>query len=195
MKPLLIILFLLLAGLRPVGKTTNTSKWVMSENSILTVNGTTNINRFSCAILRYPKTDTVLVSLGKVGDIVLSGTLNLEVKDFACGSTMMTKQLLNTLQENRFPVLRIKFLSLKEIPSVGQGSFVKGNVEIMLSGVLRKFEICYQINAKRGLMELTGQQTINFSDFHLIPPKKMGRLIQAKDQLVVIFFLKMEQVG
>jgi hypothetical protein len=195
MKPLLILLLLLLAGLRPAGKAKSTSKWVVSENSMLTVNGTTNINRFSCAILRYPKTDTVLVSKDKTDHIVLSGILNLEVKNFDCNSTMMTKQLLNTLQENRFPVLKIKFLSLKEIPSAGQNSFVKGDVEITLSGISKRFEICYQINAKRGAMELIGQQIINFSDFHLIPPKKMGRLIQAKDQLVVAFFLKMEKAG
>ncbi|CAH0316831.1 hypothetical protein SRABI27_05045 [Pedobacter sp. Bi27] len=34
--------------------------------------------------------------------------------------------------------------------------------------------------------------SINFSDFHLIPPKKIGRLIQVKDQLVVAFVFKME---
>ncbi|TCD23379.1 YceI family protein [Pedobacter psychrodurus] len=195
MKLLISILVFLLASLRPVDKAKSTSRWVVSENSMLTVNGTTNINRFSCAILRYPKSDTVLISRDKTDHMVLSGTLNLEVKDFDCSSTMMTKQLLSTLKENRFPVLRIRFLSLKEIPSADQRSFVKGDVEIMLSGVLRKFEICYQINVKRGLIELTGQQTVNFSDFHLIPPKKIGMLIQAKDQLVVIFFLKMERVG
>lgn len=195
MKPLLIFLFLLLAGLRPAGKTKSTSRWVVSENSMLTVNGSTNINRFSCVILRYPKTDTVLVSKDKTDHIALSGILNLEVKNFDCSSAMMTKQLLNTLKENRFPVLRIKFLSLKEIPSEGQNSFVKGDVEITLSGVLKRFEICYQINVKRGTIELIGQQAINFSDFHLIPPKKIGRLIQAKDQLVVAFFLKMERAG
>ncbi|WP_316847690.1 YceI family protein [Pedobacter psychrodurus] len=195
MKPLLTILFFLLASLRPAGKIKSTSRWVVSENSMLTVNGTTNINRFSCTVLRYPKTDTVLVAKDKTDHIMLSGTLNLEVKNFECNSTMMTKQLLNTLQQNKFPTLKIKFLSLKEIPSVGQRNFLKGDVEITLSGILKRFEICYQVNVKQGLMELTGQQPINFSDFNLIPPKKMGRLIQAKDQLVVIFFLKMEQVG
>lgn len=195
MKPLLIFLFLLLAGLRPATETKSTSKWVVSENSMLTVNGSTNINRFSCVILRYPKTDTVLVSKDKTDRIALSGILNLEVKNFDCNSAMMTKQLLNTLQENRFPVLRIKFLSLKEIPSEGQNSFVKGDVEITLSGVLKRFEICYQINVKRGTIELIGQQAINFSDFHLIPPQKIGRIIRAKDQLVVAFFLKMERAG
>lgn len=195
MKLLLTLLFLLLAGLRPAGKTKSTSKWVVSENSMLTVNGSTNINRFSCVILRYPKTDTVLVSKDKTDHIALSGILNLEVKNFDCNSAMMTKQLLNTLQENRFPVLRIKFLSLKEIPSESQNSFVKGDVEITLSGVLKRFEIRYQINVKRGSIELIGQQAINFSDFHLIPPQKIGRIIRAKDQLVVAFFLKMERAG
>ena len=194
MKALLTILFMLLACLRFSDKTKSTSRWVMSENSILTVNGTTNINRFSCAMLRYPKSDTILLSKDKTDHIMLSGTLNLKVKNFECSSSIMTKQLLNTLQENQFPLLHIRFLSLKEIPAAGLNRFVKGDVEITISGVLKKFEICYQINARQRAMELVGQQKLKFSDFNLIPPKKMGRLIQAKDQLVVVFFLKMEQI-
>lgn len=195
MKMLITTLIFLLTSMLPADKTKSTSRWVVIGNSMLTVNGRTNINRFSCAIVRYPKSDTILISKDKTDHIMLSGTLNLELKDFDCSNTMMTKQLLNTLQQSKFPTLKIKFLSLKEIPSVGQRNFVKGDVEITLSGILKRFEICYEVNVKQGLIELTGQQAINFSDFNLIPPKKVGRLIQAKDQLVVVFFLKMEKVG
>ncbi|WP_316766438.1 YceI family protein [Pedobacter frigiditerrae] len=189
-----ILLIFLLTSFKTSYTTANrASRWVISENSSLSVNGTTNINKFSCAILQYPKTDTVTVAQDKNNKIVLSGLLNIEVKNFDCSNMMMTKQLLKTLQDEKFPILRIKFLSLKETPSLDQGkSFIKGNVEIVIAGVAKRFEICYQLKMKNNSLELIGLQPINFSDFNLSPPKKMGKLIQAKDQLIVAFSLKME---
>jgi len=197
MKTLLpILLIILLTSFKTVDTTKiRYSRWVISENSSLIVNGATNINKFSCAILQYPKTDTVTVSQDKTNKIVLTGLLNIEVKNFDCNSMMMTRQLRKTLKDDKFPILRIKFLSLKEMPSPNQGrNFIKGNVEIVIAGVAKRFEICYQLNIKANSMELIGNQPINFSDFNLIAPKKIGKLIQAKDELVVAFLLKMELV-
>ncbi|TCC90182.1 YceI family protein [Pedobacter frigiditerrae] len=197
MKTLLALLFFfLLTSFKTNTSYYRASRWVISENSSLIVNGSTNINKFSCAILQYPKTDTVIVSQDKTNKIMLSGLLNIEVKNFDCNSMMMTKQLRKTLQDDKFPMLRIKFLSLKETPSLDQGkSYIKGNVEIVIAGVTKRFEICYQIKMKNNSLELIGHQPINFSDFNLIPPKKIGKLIQAKDQLIVAFLLKMELVS
>ncbi|RZK57753.1 MAG: YceI family protein, partial [Pedobacter sp.] len=195
MKTLLALLFVLLLTSFKISKTAlnRASRWVISENSSLIVNGSTNINKFSCAILQYPKTDTVIVSQDKTNKIMLSGSLNIEVRNFDCNSMMMTKQLRKTLQDDKFPILRIKFLSIKETPNLDQRkSFIKGNVEIVIAGVAKRFEICYQLKMKNNSLELIGFQPINFSDFNLIPPKKIGKLIQAKDQLIVAFLLKME---
>lgn len=196
MKTLLpIFLMVLLSSFKTADKAKiRYSRWVISENSSLIINGNTNINKFSCAILQYPKTDTVIVSQDKTSKIILSGLLNLEVKNFDCNSMMMTRQLRRTLQDDKFPLLRIKFLSLKEIPEQGR-NFIKGNVEIVIAGVAKRFEICYQLKLKNNTMELTGLQPINFSDFNLVPPKKLGKLIQVKNQLMVTFFLQMELVG
>ena len=199
MKWILIgLISLSLTSFKFINKPTfgHSSKWVITQNSSLTVNGSTNVNRFSCVILQYPKTDTVNVTQGKNNKIVLSGSLNIEVKNFNCNNMMMTKQLRKTLQDEKYPFLRIKFLSLKEMPGVDQEkSFIKGNVEINIAGVPKRFEICYQLKMKNTSMELIGLQPINFSDFNLVPPKKIGKLIQAKDQLIVAFFLKMELVN
>ncbi len=49
-------------------------KWVVNENSSLSVNGSTNINRFSCVIPAYGQADTITVNKGKdAKGIVLSG--------------------------------------------------------------------------------------------------------------------------
>jgi len=176
-----------------IASTARLSKWIISESSSLVVNGSTNVNKFSCTILQYPKTDTILVSQDPKNRILLSGKLNIEIKKFDCMNMMMTKQLRRTLREDQFPTFQIRFLSLKETSFLKQKKdFVKGFVEISIAGVTKQFEICYQLNMDKSNIILTGNQTINFSDFNLEPPKKMGKLIQAKDQLAVVFYLKME---
>ncbi|RZL47779.1 MAG: YceI family protein, partial [Pedobacter sp.] len=139
MKTILILLLAFtLTSLKIVDKTdfkNRSTKWLISENSSLIVNGSTNISKFSCTILRYPKTDTIQISLDKTNNILLSGTVNIEVKNFDCNNYMMTKELRKTLKENEFPYLHIKFISLKEITNITQKSNMKGVVEIEIAGV------------------------------------------------------------
>lgn len=173
----------------------NESRWVIVENSRLRVNGSTNINRFSCAILNYPKTDTVTINTEVGKQIALQGRVSLDLKNFDCNNLMMTKQLRKTLKEERYPFLHVTFLSLKGIPITEQtDNGIKGIVEIELAGIKKRFLIFYQLKNSANGMTLTGSQAITFSDFKLVPPQKMGKLIQAKDQLNVDFELNLHQV-
>ena len=172
------------------------TKWVISENSHLVVNGKTNINSFSCVILRYAKSDTLVISHDKNSNTLLAGAIRIEVKDFDCNNSIMTKELRKTLNEMEFPLLHIRFLSLKEIiNSTQKRGKMKGLVEIEIAGTAKRFEITYELDVAKGKITLNGSQAIRFSDFNLQPPKKMGRLVKAKDELRVVFDLKMEQVG
>ncbi|TKC12388.1 YceI family protein [Pedobacter polaris] len=197
-KILLLVISLVMPNLQlvmaPMSYKTAT-KWVIRENSSLRVKGSTNVNQFSCAISSYPKTDTVTISTERGSPMVLSGRVRLDVKNFDCNNMMMTRELRKTLKEDKFPYLHVAFLSLKEIPLTNQtDNIVKGIVEIEIAGVKKKFEISYQLKNNKDQITLLGCQTINFSDFNLTPPKKMGKLIQAKDKLSVIFELHLQLV-
>ena len=136
-----------------------------------------------------------MVTADQNNNMLLSGVLNIEVKYFDCQNLMMTRQLRKTLKEDQFPAFQVRFLSLKETPLLKQKKdFVKGFVALTITGVTKQFEICYQLSRDKNTMVLVGNQTINFSDFKLEPPKRMGKLILAKDQLSVAFVLKMESV-
>ena len=195
-----IIIFLLGLSLTSFGlkdyRLTKRSKWLISENSSLIVNGSTNINKFTCAIFRYPKSDTLVVWADQANGILLSGAVHIEVKNFDCSNAIMTKELRKTLREDEFPFLHIRFLSLKEMPSLSgqKNRIIKGAVEIEIAGTTKRFEVAYQLNKEANNMTLTGNQAINFSDFNLQPPKKMGRLIKAKNELKVALCLKMELI-
>ena len=189
------ILFLILTlSLTSFTAPKHATKWVISQNSSLTINGNTNVNKFSCAILSYPKTDTITINEDTANEnLMLSGVLSLNVKNFGCNNVMMTHQFRKTLKQEEFPFLYITFLSLKESPNPNQKiNLIKGFVAIKIAGVIKKFEICYQLEFVNNNLVLRGNQAIKFSDFKLVAPQRVGKLIKAKDDLNVVFELKMK---
>ncbi len=164
-------------------------KWVISENSSLMVNGSTNINKFSCEIPTYGQTDTLTVTKsGKAA--ILSGHVGLSIGSFDCHNSVMTRDLRKTLRQKEYPRLYIQFLSLSALPELTtRNQTITGLVNIELAGITKRFEIDYQISADADNgIHLLGSRDINFSDFNLIPPRKLGGMIKTNDQLTVTFF-------
>jgi hypothetical protein len=172
-----------------------TKKWVISESSTLCVNGTTNINKFSCEILAYDKTDTLTINKNKSDNaIVLSGNIGLSIKSFDCHNSIMTHDLRKTLKEDQYPMLHISFLSLNKLPDLSaRPELITGMVDIEIAGVRKRFEVNYQItkDAQKAI-HLLGSRDINFSDFNLKPPRKLGGMIKTNDKLSVNFHLNMK---
>jgi hypothetical protein len=170
-------------------------KWVVSETSSLTVNGSTNINKFSCEIPRVDQIDTLTV-IKKGKGLTLAGNIGLSVQSFDCHNTMMTRDLRKTLKEKQYPQLNIQFLSLSEIPELSaKNQPITGLVNIQLAGITRQFEINYQISTDATkVIHLLGSKDLNFSDFNLIPPRKLGGMIKTNDQLTVTFHLKIKTI-
>ncbi len=173
-----------------------TKRWLISENSNLSVNGTTNINKFACDIPSYDQTDTL--TLSRVNrEVVLSGDISLKIQSFDCHNSIMTHDLRKTLKEKEFPRLRIRFLSLSEFPElITKPLTITGLVDIELAGATKRFQVNYQvsIDAQKNV-HLLGSRDVNFSDFNLIPPRKLGGMIKTNDKLSVAFHLKMKALN
>jgi hypothetical protein len=173
----------------------DTKKWVIGENSSLSVNGTTNINKFTCDIPAYDRADTLVISKSKTDkEIVLTGSISLSIQGFDCHNAIMTHDLRKTLKENQYPTLHISFLSLNKLPDLTmRPEQVTGMVDIEIAGVRKRFEVNYRITQDvQKVIHLLGSRDVNFSDFKLIPPRKLGGMIQTKDKLSVDFHLKIK---
>jgi hypothetical protein len=172
------------------------TRWVIAENSSLSVNGSTNINKFSCEIPAYDQTDTLTVSR-RNKEIALTGNVGLKIQSFDCHNSMMTRDLRKTLKESQFPRLYIRFLSLSEMPQLRpEPQQVTGWVNIELAGATKRLEINYQVSMDdQKVIHLLGSRNINFSDFNLVPPRKLGGMIKTNDQLTVAFHLRMSPVN
>jgi hypothetical protein len=176
----------------------NTAVWVVMPGSNVRVNGATNINSFACDVINYafPDTLTCFKQVDKGQMLPMTGKLQLDVEAFDCHNKMMTNDLRKTLQVKTYPKLIIRFISINSFPDFKKPSRITGVVDISLSGVTKRFEIDYlfTIDSQQGL-HLKGERNVNFSDFHLTPPSKLGGIIKAKDQLGVEFVLNLKPLG
>ena len=190
---LLALSLIILIAWRQQSATTEITKWIINENSSLQVNGSTNINKFSCEIKQYDHNDTLVVQKTN-NEINLSGSIDLNIQSFDCHNSMMTNDLRKTLKEKEFPMLHIRFLSLNELPALTNNAKpITGFVDIELAGNNKRYKVNYKISVDdQKVIHLLGIRDVNFSDFNLVPPKRLGGMVKSKDKLSVVFNLKMK---
>jgi hypothetical protein len=192
MRTLLIYLFILLPAFGFDTRVQGT-KWVITNGCSLKVDGSTNINNFSCEITNYANPDTIVVSRNNNQPIQLSGNIKLDVQNFNCHNPVMTADLRKTLKVKQFPKVMIYFVSMNKYPDFASKQEIKGVVVIVLAGVSKRLEVDYKvIAADKNFIHMVGSRKINFSDFDITPPRKLGGMIQTNNELSVVFTLKMK---
>lgn len=173
-------------------------KWLVLKGATLNVAGSTNINTFSCIIPDYSIPDTLICykNSGKDQSITMTGLVSLPIFSFDCHNNMMTADLRKTLKAKDFPKLIIHFISLRKFPELKTTpENITGMVYIELAGIAKKFEVNYTISMdEQKVIHLVGKRSVNFSDFHITPPRKLGGIIQTKDKLDVEFHLNFKNI-
>ncbi len=168
------------------------SKWVVTNGCSLKVSGSTNINKFNCDIDSYGHPDTIFVSRSGSQAVQLRGDIVLSVQNFDCHNGIMTADLRKTLKSKEFPYMVIRFISINKYPEVAQ-EVTKGLVSIQLAGVTKHYEVNYRAaTASKNHIYLVGSQQVNFSDFNLMPPRKLGGMIKTNNELAVVFNLNLQ---
>ena len=187
--PLIYLIAILLCLAASSFETAFTHKWVVLKDCSVKVNGTTNVNKFSCSIPEYTQPDTISLRSGNIAGLSMSGQLALPVLNFDCNNQMMTNDLRKTLKAKEFPKLYIRFLSMEKYPDLkAEAELITGIVNIELAGVVKKVKVNYRITTDaQQVIHLVGKQTVNFSDFNLKPPKRLAGMVRANDLLNVEF--------
>ena len=195
MKKQLLFLFIILCGFN-FRNNSDTTRWVITNGCSLRVDGSTNINDFTCDISNYSNPDTILVIRSGPLPVQLHGNIQLDVQTFNCHNGVMTADLRKTLKVKEFPRLTIRFISISKYPEAGpMQQIAKGMVTIELAGVSNKFDVDYKIISSDGInIKMEGSRKINFSDFNLIPPRKLGGMIKTNNELSVVFNLNMKVI-
>ncbi len=172
-----------------------TSRWIVTKQCSLRVDGSTNVNNFSCIISNINSPDTLSFQRRTDSESVgMSGSLKLDVRTFNCHNPVMTADLRKTLKTQEFPHMLIKFISLSRFPVNSTKAYpLSGSVNIELAGITRRYKVAYTVSpAPKNQLILTGVREINFSDFNIVPPRKLGGMIQTNNKLLAEFNLTMQ---
>ncbi len=149
---------------------------ISAQNNGLEINGWTNVNTFKCSIPNFKNSNSVIsINGNKIPNI------SLLIEDFDCRNKMMTTDFRKVLKSEKYPHLDIKFL---EFTKTNSNKF-EAVVEVKMMTVARKYNIDFSYYNNR----LVGNKRVKFSDFKIIPPKKMGGIIYVKDELDLVFSL------
>jgi hypothetical protein len=193
MKAIVAVLVSFILSAFMAGDAILVHRLIVLPSSKLSIDGSTNINSFTCAIAKYQGTDTLILHEGgkNVRPVFVKGSVGLEATTFDCGLAIMTSDFRKTIKSSQYPSIVIDFISFEKAPSyaLGEEKF-KGIIKISLAGVTKLFEVDCSIEAKtNGLIYLNGSRSFTFSDFNLIPPSRMMGTIKVQEDLNVKFNL------
>ena len=172
--------------------------WVVEKNSSLVIEGSSNINEFTCDVKQYLNHDTlVFFTDDKMKRLIFQrSAMSIDVSQFDCHQKFITSDLRKTLKYQQYPNMKIHFISMDDPASVLPGQHVTGILDIELAGVARRMDIKYTVKNQAGnFIQLTGSRQLHFSDFKLEPPQKMAGLIKINQDIKVNVQLLFRKIG
>lgn len=152
---------------------------LFAQNNGLEINGWTNINTFKCSNTKFQSPSSIYSFTGKN-----LPNLIFKMDDFDCRNKMMTSDFRKILQSDKYPNLTIKFIEFTKTSSDRFNAIL----EVKMMTVSRKYQIEFSMYNNN----LVGNKRVRFSDFKIIPPKKMGGMVYVKDELDLFFSLSVK---
>lgn len=152
------------------------STQLSAQENYIQILGSTNVNNFKCVNNTFQTLGGLYSSSGRQQ----LPNIALKVVDFDCKNKIMTSDFQKTLSAKEYPYLSIKFLSLNSNNGVYQTQ-----VEVKMMKKSKTYNIIFSLEDGK----LIGKRNVKFSDFDIVPPKKMGGMIVVKDELNLVFAL------
>ena len=193
-------LFLLLAFLLPLISVAQDSikeifvAYSIVKGSRVTINGSTNINEFSCFTESSTFTSPIKISPTPEKEIVAidNGILKIRSEALDCGNVVMNKNLCTTMKSEQYPYIIVE---VNEVHAA-DGKVISANQDLTIKFYLtlagrKKLNTVKvkMVNEGGGNYHFTGSHKILLSSYGLEPPKAFFGLITVSDLITVQFDL------
>ncbi|WP_435133135.1 YceI family protein [Formosa sp. A9] len=193
LKKYLLILLIILCGSCFKTQSQNTAKIHIQPSSVLSIKGSTNINKFTCkfntAVLKGESTVHYTV---EENDIIFSeATLILKNDCFDCGKKMITKDFRELIKAETYPEITLTLKALK--PSKTEPNITYALIDFDIAGVTQSYKIPMAIETEN-VIKASGALSLNIRDFNLENPKKAFGLIKIDDVVTILFELDITMV-
>ncbi|MGK7389121.1 MAG: hypothetical protein ACNS60_02170 [Candidatus Cyclobacteriaceae bacterium M2_1C_046] len=170
-------------------------RWLVEESSQLLIEGSSNVNEFTCKIQSRTRKDTLTIAYDERSNRIdfVKNEVYIDTRAFDCQNAMITSDLKKTLKTDKHPYITLHFLTLQK-PTFQNFSSqrVRGTIAIEIAGNTEKYAISYHMTPKTdGTILLEGKQIVNIKDFNLSTPQKLMGLIKVNEQIQVDFTMKL----
>lgn len=173
----------------PVWANAQHGKVRISDESKLSINGTSNVTDFRCQSEHQLQRDSLDFNYIYQGDIItINGvSLSLEVNKFDCGKKGINRDFKSTLKYKEYPFIKI---TLNELVLQDSTDLVpqSAHVTIQIADSARNYTV--PLNAFLSSEErviVGGNKVLKMTDFGLTPPAPLFGLIQVSDELEIVF--------
>jgi len=165
---------------------------VINERSSVRILGKTNVNRFECGLKGQIAADTLYVSAFDTDkeQVLRKAQLRIEVDDFDCGMRQMTSEMMDLLNEEKYPHLSVTVQSIKK-----KGSIHESLVRFTIAGVSKDYRVPLTAKQAGDWTYVVGLQSINIHDFGLTPPTKFLGAVRVNEYIEVEFNLILKIVA
>lgn len=185
------ILTLAVLGFIPLFSFAQNGRVQLSNESKLSINGTSNVSDFRCQSEHELQQDSLQFEYHFEGETInVDGvSLALEIDQFDCGKRGINRDFRSTLKYKEYPFINITLneLVLEEATDIVP---TQARVTISIAGNERDYTVpLTAFSSSEDRIIVGGTKTLYMSDFGLTPPSPLFGLVQVSDQLDITFDL------
>ncbi|MFT7033622.1 MAG: hypothetical protein ACJA2S_002130 [Cyclobacteriaceae bacterium] len=183
----------MLANLPSFAQNTDSLRLLLTNQSSLTIYGSSNINKFKCKLKQNFERDSLCVLIEEKSDTIYCKNTEVifEVSKFHCGHEGINKDFRQTLRANEYPTISLSVDQIYLLDSsmlVDENDKIRADISIELAGVVREYNIKFdKIESDRDNLSIIGSQQILMSEFNIDPPQALFGLIKTNNELSINF--------
>lgn len=170
---------------------------IVLESAELIISGKTNINEFSCQLIRS-NIDQALAHEANLEDgaeLFKGMELRFNVSDFECDKSLMTSDFKNLLKEDEYPYITmyINEVTTDYHPNQHGAREINANVTLHIAGHSEQEYIQNaHVEQTDQWVELTGSHCILMTTFKIEPPTKFFGAVRSEDSIEILFSIKLK---
>lgn len=167
---------------------------LVSSESSLEINGSTNLNTFNCT-LNFEAIDAIVTTnYFKNGNKInfRNTALKLENNCFDCGNRMMNKDFRKMLNSDVYPYVTLELQEIAVNPL--NRKEVYAYTIISMAGVSKTYSIPLNVQFESRI-DVTGCLSLKLTDFGITPPRKALGFIMVSNDFDINLDLRIEPLN
>lgn len=119
----------------------------------------------------------------------------MKVQGFECGNELMNRDFSKTLKQDEFPDITLTLIDLTGENSDMGLSVLAGEVDVEIAGKRHRMIMrCTLESLSDGRKRILGSQPLAFSDFGIVPPRRLLGMVRVENEINVDFSLIIREV-